>query len=183
MNEDALIGDKATAESLSRLLRLKLVGAGGIEVRPSPDGSTWTIALRQRNPERGGVEERQLRAAKILGGIAINGAVRYRYSIEFGHFDMSSNPSNGGTWVTDDNNDSEGYTAFSEVEDMNTSTGATLSIGTGNTNVNRTTGAVNGTSCLLKPLPQNGYCTVRERGVGPDGTMYYTIVGISNSAQ
>jgi hypothetical protein len=119
--------------------------------------------------------------AKITASAtAINGGIRYRYTIQIGHWNMSSSPTSGGVWVNDSG--STTYTAFSSAEDMNTFSSGTGTIGTGNSSVAQSDGTIGTTSCKLKPLPSGGYVLVKLRGYNGD-TPYFTILNAMNSAQ
>jgi hypothetical protein len=117
--------------------------------------------------------------AIITDVTAINGGIRARYKIRFGHWDMEDGDG-GGTWVADSAID---FKAFLEAEDKNTFTSGTGTIGTGNTAVAQADGTIGSTSCKLKFLPIGAHVTVKVRGVKSGGTLYFTIVGQSNSAQ
>ncbi|HVS71347.1 MAG TPA: hypothetical protein VHQ47_08850 [Phycisphaerae bacterium] len=119
--------------------------------------------------------------ATITAKSAINGAIQFSYSIKLGHWDMTTNTSNGGTWV--DDSGGTAVTAFNEAESMNTFTSGTGDIGTGNTNVTQSDGTINGGSCKLVPLAVGDYVTVKRRGVDSSGVLYFTIINKSNSAQ
>jgi hypothetical protein len=123
-------------------------------------------------------------SAFITAVTAINGGIRWRYSIQLGHWDMTTSASTGGTWV--DDSGGAAVTAFSAAEDMNTFTSGTGTIGTGNTDVAQTDGTVNGGSCKLVPLPVGGCVVVIQRGTDTTAmppVTYYTIIGMPNSAQ
>lgn len=118
--------------------------------------------------------------AKITAATAINGAIRWSYTIQIGHWDMSTSPSTGGTWTVDSGETT--YTAYNSTEDMNTFTSGSAAIGTGNTAA-QTDGAINAGTCKLLGVPVSGYVVVTPRGVDNDGNYYYTIVNFANSAQ
>ena len=95
---------------------------------------------------------------------------------------MRASPETGGTWTT---LSTETLYAFNGAEDMNTFATTSGTIGTGNTNVTRSDGTVNGGSCKMKPLPVGDFVQVRMRGI--DSTVsppqaYLTILGMPNSA-
>ncbi len=128
------------------------------------------------------VARHQIWHAKITAKAAINGAIRWKYTIELGQWDMSDSPSTGGTWTPFDN--AATLYAFNSAEDMNTFGSGSGAIGTGNTVVTRSDGTVNGGSCKLVPLPVDGYCLVTLRGYDPaTEQLYYTIINFANSAQ
>jgi hypothetical protein len=117
--------------------------------------------------------------AIITAATPINGGIRYKYTVQIGHWDMTNSPTTGGTWVADG---PSGY-AFNSAEDMNTFATGTGAIGTGNTNVTQSDGTINGSACKLVALPVGGYVCVKPRGVDSSGSAYFTIVNFANSAQ
>jgi len=126
------------------------------------------------------VREALLSAARITAAAAINGGIRFKYTIRLGHMDMATNTAGGGAWVEDVAQD---FFAFNEAEDMNVFTSGTGAIGTGNTSVAQSDGTIGSTVCKLRPLPVGGFVSVRPRGVDGGGVMSWTIVGMANSAQ
>lgn len=114
--------------------------------------------------------------ARIWAATAINGLVRWKYTIRLGYMDMSTSPSTGGTWVTT----SGDLYAFNSAEDLNYFGAGYGTIGTG-IEVDQATGEITG--CQLKPLPVNGFVEVKQRGIdSATGTVYYTIINFANSA-
>lgn len=114
--------------------------------------------------------------SKITATTPINGGIRWKYTIQLGHWDMATPP---GTWVVD-----SGATviyAYNSAEDMNTFLSGDGTIGTGNT-ADQTSGIVNDGACVLLALPVGGYFTVVPRGTS-SGTAYFTIINAGNSAQ
>lgn len=120
--------------------------------------------------------------AVITAAAAINGGIRWKYTITLGQWNMKSSPASGGTWVPG----KTGLFAFNSAEDMNTFTTGTGVIGTGNYDVAQSNGQISGGLCYLLPLPVGGYVIVIPRGrdstVHPSVT-YYTIINAQNSAQ
>lgn len=149
--------------------------------------STAATLVKCRQSECGAwvfevVAGKEIFSAKISDTpTAINGGIRWTYPIKLGHWDMTSSPSTGGTWV--DDSGGTAHTAFNEAEDMNTFTSGTGAIGTGNTNVDQATGTINGGSCNLIPLNAGDYVSVKVRGADSSGNVYYSIINKSNSAQ
>lgn len=117
--------------------------------------------------------------AVITGVTPINGAIRFAYTIEIGHWIAGSNPMTGGVFVSDRGP----YTAFNSAEDSNTFSSGTGTIGTGNTDVAQATGQIGAQACDMLPLPVGGYIAVKDRYTDTDGNLYYTITNFSNSAQ
>jgi hypothetical protein len=180
--EQPILMTEPDARRLETMLRRQYRGGGGIEVNLSPDGGTVTITGRGRH--RGDTNSSENIHAKITAVLAINGGIRWRYSIELGHWDMTQNAAAGGTWVKDSGD--EVLYAFSSAEDKNTFTSGTGTIGTGNTNVTQADGTINGTACKLVPLPVGDYVVVVFRGYDTTLTpaqAYYTITNKTSSAQ
>jgi hypothetical protein len=143
-----------------------------VETLPQESLSTSSTKIAPRTP---------FVYAKITAATAINGGIRWKYTLRVGCWDMTSGTASGGTWV-----DLSGGTdsfAFNSAEDMNTFTSGTGAIGTGNTNVTQSDGTINGSSCKLVPLPVGGYVVMILRGADASGNLYYTIVNLTSSAQ
>jgi hypothetical protein len=151
-------------------------GAAQILWKESGTGTKWAW-VRLGPPAK-------LYEAKITAKTAINGGIRWKYTIELGRFDMTSSPSTGGRWVADTGAGT--CYAFNSAEDMNTFTSGTGAIGTGNTNVTQSDGTVDGSACKLVPLPVGGYVVVKPRGIDTGATpsqRYFTIINFTSSAQ
>lgn len=143
--------------------------SGGMRFYP-PNGKRL---IDPRNPPPGPLH------AKILSSSAINGGIRYKYTIEIGLWDMTG--SSTGVWVTI--SDTVTLYAFNSAEDMNTFGSGTGTIGTGNTSVAQSDGTIGSTTCKMKALPNNGYVVVMFRGADSSGQLYYTICNMANSSQ
>ena len=171
------------ARELSALRQRKMIGGPGIDLQTTPDGLTTRVQLRRlRHRDH---DAPDLFHAVITGHGAINGGIRWRYTVSIGHWDMTQSPSTGGVFVSD----IEQLTAFNSAEDMNTFVNPptpTGPIGTGNTNVTWSNGQINGGACFLVPLPIGGYVIVMVRGLDTtqdNPVQYYTIIDFANSAQ
>ena len=164
-------------DAVGRIMGLR--AGPGIIVQNSPSGIT--ISLARTQDVRQTVQSQTVYDAKITAKSAINGGIRFSYTVQIGHWDMTSSPSTGGTWTNDSG--STTYSTFNEAESMNTFTSGTGGIGTGNTNVTQSDGTINGGACKLLPLAVGDYVTVKTRGSDSSGNMYYTIINKSNSSQ
>lgn len=164
-------------DAVTRILNVR--AGPGIIVSNAPTGIT--ISLARSQDVRSQPQSQIVYDAKITAKTAINGGIRYSYTVELGHWDMTSSPSTGGAWVTDSG--STTYTAFNEAESMNTFGSGTGTIGTGNTSVAQSDGTISGGACKLLPLAVGDYVTVKTRGADSSGTMYYTIINKSNSSE
>jgi hypothetical protein len=164
--------NKILEDVCRRVLNLK--GGPGIRVVNSPNGIT--IALEAAQTRTTANQVRQIMYAKTIAHTAINGLIRWKYTIEIGHWDMTTAP---GTWVKDSGDDT--IYAYNSAEDMNTFTGDGT-IGTGNAAAS-STGVVNAGSCNLLPIPDGAYVIVIPRGTDSAGQVYYTIVNFTNSAE
>jgi hypothetical protein len=119
--------------------------------------------------------------ARIVAVTAINGAIRWKYTIELGYWDMTTAESTGGTWIKT-SGDTVLY-AFNSAEDKNTFTSGTGVIGTGDTEVAQSDGTLGDSECALLALPVGGYCQVKFRGKGANDAPYFTIINFANSAE
>jgi hypothetical protein len=171
---------EAGAKKLERMLRRKFKGSGGIECFESPDGATVNVVLRAVQ-RRGGNETQQIFGAKITAVSAINGGIRWKYTIELGYWDMATAEDTGGTWTKTSGDDV--LYAYNSAEDMNTFTSGTGTIGTGDTEVTQSDGTLADSECALLALPVGAYCQVTFRGRGDGTQLYYTIINAMNSAQ
>ncbi len=156
-----LVGDYVTVE------------VRGVDSGTTPPRTYYTITA-------GG---RETSDAKIVADpTAINGAIRWKYTIQLGAWNMSSGASAGGTWGGSGSNT---LIAFSSAESLNTFTG-TGTIGTGNTNVKQSDGTIDSGNCALLPLPNGAFIVVRFRGYDTSTTPptpYWTITNAMNSSQ
>ncbi len=141
-----------------------------------------SLSRESTSQDRGTAYNRpQFRIAKVTAKTAINGAIRFKYTLRIGHWDMTISTATGGTWV-DDSSATDSY-GWSTAEDMNTFTSGTGAIGTGNTNVTQSDGTINGGSCKLLPIPIGSYVVVVLRGIDSSGKVHWNIVNFANSAQ
>lgn len=165
-------------QRLREVLDLSIEGDGSIEVNRQPGTHRYRILdKRPKSPARQTNASEEILDAKITSVTAINGLIRWKYTIELGRWDMTQAEATGGTWTAIT---TAIIYAFNSAEDKNTFTG-TGTIGTGNTGVDQATGAVG--SCTLLPLPVGAYVVVKFRGVGAQGQSYYTILNAMNSSE
>lgn len=176
----AYLVDDSFKEEHRRIVR-KVDGMRGDGVANSPNGVTVKHPASTPPPQTVNYVPGMCYDARRSGAaVAITGAVRWKYPIVLGYYDGTTNPSTGGTWVPT----TTGITiyAFNSTEALNTSTGSSVTIGTGN-NANGSTGAINEGSCELLSIPDGGDVVVKFRYLGSDGNLYFTIINFANSAE
>jgi hypothetical protein len=67
------------------------------------------------------------------------------------------------------------------MEQKNTFTSGTGTIGTGNHNVSQSTGAIG--SCTFLSIPNDTDVTVKLRGFDSNGTPFFSIINLTTSAE
>ncbi len=155
------------------LVWVRPMGAG--KMTSDSDDATYTVWVIDSSETAATVP---IYHAIITGVTGINGAIRALYTIDIGYFDMTVSPTTGGTWTVT----TSGAVAFNSMESLNIFGSGTGTIGTGNTNVAQSDGAIGGGSCHMKFLPVGGEVIVVLRGQGTT-TTYYTIINAANTGQ
>ncbi len=117
------------------------------------------------------------RYGKVISSTAINGAIQWRYTIQFGYRSAFTTTSIG-TFTADATTN---VSAFNSCEDLNTFTGSgTAGIGV---TVASTTGIINAGSCSLQKIPNNSLVWCRYVGLDTSNNPYFSIINFSNAGQ
>ncbi len=124
-----------------------------------------------------GVSIDSLRYGKVISVGAINGAIQWRYTIQFGYRTGITSTSIG-TYTSDSTTN---VSAFNSCEDLNTFTGSgTTGIGV---TAASTTGIINAGTCVLKAIPVNSFVWCKYIGLDTSNNPYFSIVNFSNAGQ